>query len=83
MPEFNFCQLIISQGVPVCLPLKVSSLPFSLIAHTQAGTENSVHGTAGVHLKHLLPTVDVETVTLHSGGFLQPQILKARYGWLG
>lgn len=52
--------------------------------HAHAGGQKLL-GPAGVHLQQLFPTVDfhVGTVPLHSGGFLQPQILRARYEWLG
>lgn len=67
MPEFYFCDFIISWDDAL---LKGSSLVFLLTAHTQG---QNIHGSAGVHLKHLLPRVGflVETVTFHSREILE------------
>lgn len=55
--------------------LKGRSLVLLLKAHTQG---HNIHGSAGVHIKHLLPRADllVQTITLHSTEILK-QIISA------
>lgn len=53
MPEFYFCHLISPGGDDLLFPKHTHKHSYKL----------KIHGTVGVHLKHLLPRVDFRVET--------------------